>query len=225
MEKFVVGIVHKYLDELRHKLPVSIFTPTNLYSIKTERKIQIGSSSCRADVVLLKENLPLIWGTQTNRLIVIVECKAVRKTGNGIEQLQSYLCATDTRFGIFAASLYPDEWQYYENHRHNNFRLISRQEFEEQVGLQENAEADKEKEAKRRIEQAIEYRSRGVEKELVEQYKGKEIELQADLEKEKANLQMRINEAHKSGFWRGFKVGFWGCVIAVVIIAIIASGG
>ena len=195
---------------------------TNFYSIKTEHKIQIGSFNCRADVVLLK--LPF-FETQSNRLIVVVECKAVGKAGNGVEQLQSYLCATDTRFGIFAASLCPDKWQYYENHRHNNFRPISREQFETQVGLQENAEAKKEKEAKRQIEQEIKYRYRRKEKELVEQYKAKEIELQADLEKEKANLQIRIDAAHKSEFWGGFKVGFWLCVIAVVVIAIIASRG
>ena len=71
MEKFVVGRVHKYLDQLRQKLPVPILTSTDLYSIKTEHKIQIGSSNCRADVVLLKKDLPLIWGIQTNHLIVI----------------------------------------------------------------------------------------------------------------------------------------------------------
>ena len=196
--------------------------PTDLYSIKTEHKIQIGSFNCRADVVLLK--LPF-FETQPNRLVVIVECKSEGKIGNGIEQLQSYLCATDTRFGIFAASLSRDEWKYYENHRHNNFRLISREQFEAQVGRQENAEAKKEKEAKRRIEQAIEYHSQRVEKELVGKYKGKEIEMQADLDREKANLKMRVDEAHKSGFWGGFKVGFWVCVIAVVVIAVIASGG
>ena len=218
MEKFVVEEVRKYLDQLRPKLPRPSSTSADLYSIKTEHTIQVGSSSCRADVVLLKKDLPLIWGIQTNRLIVIVECKAVGKKGDGIGQLQSYLCATDTRFGVFAASLSADEWQYYENYGRNDFRLISQQEFEAQISIQENAEANKEKEAKRRIEQAIEYRSRRKEKELVEQYKDKEKKLQA-------GLKMRIDEADKSGFWRGFKVGVWICVIAGVIIAIIASGG
>lgn len=222
MEKFVVKRVYKYLDQLRQELPVS----PNFYSIKTEYKIPIGSFNCRADVVLLKEDLPLILGIQINPLIVIVECKAVGQAGNGVEQLQSYLCATDTRFGIFAASLSPDEWQYYENHQRNNFQPISRKQFEAQVGRQENAEAKKEKEAKRQIEQAKEDHSQRVEKKLVEKYKDKEIERQVDLDREKANLQMRIDEAYKSGFWGGFKVEFWGCVIAVVIIAvIIASGG
>ena len=116
--------------------------------------------------MLFKEDSPLISGIQRNRLIVIVECKAVGKTGTGVEQLQSYLCATDTRFGIFAASLSQNEWQYYENHRHNNFRLISRKQFEAQIGRQENAEAKKEKEAKRQIEQAKEYHSQRVEEKL-----------------------------------------------------------
>lgn len=195
---------------------------TNFYSIKTEHKIQIGSFNCRADVVLLK--LPF-FQTQPDRLIVIVECKAVGKIGNGIEQLQSYLCATDTRLGIVAASLCPDEWKYYENHGRNHIVSISQESFKAQVGSQESTEIKKEKEVKRQIEQAIEYRSQRIEKQLVEQYKGKKIELQADLEKEKVNLQMRIDAAHKSGFWGGFKVGFWLCVIAVVVIAIIASGG
>lgn len=218
MEKFVVERVREYLDQLR----VDQFRSTNFYSIKTEHKIQIGSFNCRADVVLLK--LPF-FETQSNRLIVVVECKTVRKIGNGIEQLQSYLCATDTRFGIVAASLCPDEWKYYENHGHNHIVSISQESFKAQVGSEENTEVKKEKEAKRQIEQIIEYRSRRKEKELVEEYKSKEIELQADLDREKAKLQMKIDEAHKSGFWGGFKVGCWICVIAVVVIAIIASGG
>lgn len=225
-EKFVVENVREYLNQLQQKLPVPTAVPTaiptDLYSIKTEHTIQIGSSNCRADVVLLKEDLPLIWeGIQTNRFIVIVECKAVGKEGNGIDQLKSYLCATDTRFGIFAANPNSDKWKYYQNLRHNNFRPISRQKFEAQVGLQENAEADKEKEAERRIEHAIEIRSKCVEKELTHRYERKKANLQT-------NMQRQLNEKRSEGFWSGFWYGFWSGVFAIIVFVIlqaIVSGG
>ena len=198
---------------------------TNFYSIKTEHKIQIGSFNCRADVVLLK--LPF-FETHPNRLIVVVECKAVGKTGDGIEQLQSYLCATDTRFGIFAASLSADKWQYYENYGRNDFRLISQQKFEAQIGSQENAEADKEKEAKRRIEQAIELHSQRVEQRLTNQYKDKEVNLQADFKKKESDLQANrqklLNEKRSERFWSGFWAGIFTVIVFVVIVVIISGG-
>jgi len=224
MEKFVVERVRKYLGQLRQKLPVPSSTPTDLYSITTEYTIQIGSSKCRADVVLLKEDLPLIWGTATNRLIVIVEAKAVGKAGDGIEQLQSYLCATDTRFGIFAASLDPNKWQYYENHQRNNFQLISRPEFEKRV----LREIDEEQEAENRIKQAIDSHRRRLEKKLDNEYKEKKESLQNEYkEKEEslqATLQTRLKEERREGFKNGFWVGVSAVVFIIVVIAI-ASGG
>lgn len=219
-EKVVEEVRSKYLRKLQEKLPA--LPPRESYLIKTEAKIQMGSSRRKADVALLSTAEP-------SRFIVIVECKAPGKSRKekeeGIKQLKSYLAATDTRFGIFAADRSPNKWKYYENQGRNKFSSISRKVFEAQVGLEENAKADKEKEAERRIAQAIEHRARSVKKDLAEQYKQR----QTDLEKEKSNLQlnlqMRVDEAHKSGFWKGFKVGFGVCVFAVVVIAIIASGG
>ena len=252
MEQKVVKEVYEYLDELQKQLSGSFATLIDLYSIKTEYTIQIGSYKCRADVVLLKtdtlpttepqisepmvrmpdgtevlaknyvaaqlqeksrrinsewdrvraalqgtvaaapatpswqlstdedtyqEYLPF-WEIQTNRLIVIAECKAVGKRGNGIEQLKAYLAATDTRFGIFAASLDPDEWKYYENLGQNKFETIdSRADFEKEVNHYQNTEADKEEAAKNQIKRAITHHRKRVEQELNKKYALKEQQL------------------------------------------------
>ena len=76
------------------------------YDVKTKRDIQFGAGKGRmhgeADVVI--KNPQGYW-------IAIVECKSER-VGKGLEgewQLKSYLSATDTRFGILAASKDPDD--------------------------------------------------------------------------------------------------------------------
>ena len=83
-EDRVVQAVYAYLDAL----------VGNGFSPQKERQIQIGSDNRRADVVLVKN------GTET--FAAIAECKGAGYVGHGIEQLKSYLSATDTRFGIFA---------------------------------------------------------------------------------------------------------------------------
>ena len=90
----------------------------NNFTINTECGIQFGASKCRkngiADVVL--KDVAGHW-------LAIVECKSekVGYTEQGRGQLRSYLSATDTRFGILAASGNPDEWKYCENQRSNVF--------------------------------------------------------------------------------------------------------
>ena len=95
------------------------------FSMLRECRIQIGSIHSRADIVLrdAQENF-----------IVIAECKSSGET-SAPEPLKSFLCATDTPFGIFASSTSRDSWIFYENLRHNRFRRIERSDFEKRVLL------------------------------------------------------------------------------------------
>ena len=95
---------------------------------ETQHTIQIGSRTGRADVVLY--NLKVTGLTiEFNSLAAIVECKAQGKVGHGIPQLHCYLCATDTRLGVFANSLFFPAWKYYENYGRNDIKEISRDQF------------------------------------------------------------------------------------------------
>ena len=97
------------------------------FSILRECGIQMGIVNGRVDIVLrdAKENF-----------IAIVECKLPRDSDHDDyrhEPLKSYLCATDTLFGIFASSASRDSWVFYENLRHNRFQRIERIDFEKRV--------------------------------------------------------------------------------------------
>lgn len=94
------------------------------FSVKPQYTIQIGSRQGHPDVVLIDDK---------GYLAAIVECKKSGHTGHGVEQLKSYLCATDTQFGIFANSTKPESWTFYENLRRNRFEKISRFDFERKV--------------------------------------------------------------------------------------------
>ena len=97
------------------------------FSILRECKIQMGTIHSRADIVLCDAE---------GNFITIVECKLFTGSEHGEynhEPLKSYLCATDTLFGIFASSINPDSWVFYENLRHNRFRQIDRSDYEKRV--------------------------------------------------------------------------------------------
>ena len=97
------------------------------FPIIRECGIQIGTLHSRADFVLCDAE---------GNYIAIIECKYITSYDNDAyshEPLKSYLCATDTQFGIFAPSINPDSWVFYENLRHNRFQQITRAYFEEQV--------------------------------------------------------------------------------------------
>ena len=94
------------------------------FSPKKQHGIQMGSDNRRVDVVLVNGD---------GGFAAIAECKRAGYVGHGIEQLKSYLSATDARFGIFANSTDPDSWVFYENLRHNRLQQIGRSEFEEGV--------------------------------------------------------------------------------------------
>ena len=102
------------------------------FSIKKQYQIQMGSVNRRADVVLVDS---------ADRLVAVAECKRVGVEGQGLDQLKSYLSATDTRFGIFANSTYPAAWDFYENLGRNQVRPMTRSEFEERVVNGENNRA------------------------------------------------------------------------------------
>ncbi|MDE0089688.1 MAG: type I restriction enzyme HsdR N-terminal domain-containing protein, partial [Candidatus Poribacteria bacterium] len=113
-EQTVVDVVQAYLDALE----------TDGLLTEKEYEIQFGSGNGFADVVLVDQN---------GSLVVIAECKAIGHVGHGVEQLKSYLCATDTRFGIFANMTDPKQWKFYENRQRNRFDPITRDQFEDGV--------------------------------------------------------------------------------------------
>lgn len=115
-EGIVVGAVERYFNAPRFN--------DQEFSTQREYEIQMGSVKCRADVVLIDSN---------GNLAVIAECKPGGHEGDGINQLKSYLCATDTRFGIFANSTNPTNWQFFENLRRNQFDKIACSKFEDGV--------------------------------------------------------------------------------------------
>ena len=117
--------VAKAVYDYFNKLEVNGFSPyihiRNARSECKECQIQFGARNGIADVVLADRN---------GSFAAISECKGAGYVGQGIEQLKSYLCATDTRFGIFANRADPEHWEFYENRRRNRFDKIDRSEFE-----------------------------------------------------------------------------------------------
>ena len=110
-EDRVVQVVCRYFDALG----------INGFSPDTEWPIQFGTRNGIADVVLVDGN---------RSFAVIAECKGAGYVGHGIEQLKSYLSATDTRFGIFANRVDDSQWKFYENRRQSRIDQINRSEFE-----------------------------------------------------------------------------------------------
>ena len=95
------------------------------FSIKEEYPIQMGSHRRKADVVLVDSK---------GNLIAIAECKREGVKGNGIDQLESYLSASDTTWGMFANSKNDSEWKFYKkNPGENRLIEIERSQFEKRV--------------------------------------------------------------------------------------------
>ena len=69
------------------------------FFIETELEIQMGTAKRRADIILVDGK---------RNYAAIVECKRRGVQGDGIDQLKSYLCATDTPLGVFANSFIED---------------------------------------------------------------------------------------------------------------------
>ena len=117
-EQTVVDAVHKYFDKLKDEIEIAGL------SIEREHEIQFGSKNGLADVVLIDDN---------GSFAAIAECKGAGYVGHGIEQLKSYLSATDTRLGIFANRADSNQWEFYENRGGNCIPEIEKPEFEEAV--------------------------------------------------------------------------------------------
>ena len=110
-ETEVAAAVYAYFNELQ----------VNGFSPDKERCIQFGARNGNADVVLVDQN---------GSFAAIAECKGAGYVGHGIEQLKSYLSATDTRFGIFANRIDRNQWKFFENLRGNCIPEIDCSEFE-----------------------------------------------------------------------------------------------
>ena len=123
-ETKVAKAVYDYFDELQ----VNGFSPyihtRNAGSDCKECQIQFGARNGIADVVLADGN---------GSFAAIAECKGAGYVGHGIEQLKSYLSATDTRFGIFANRADSNQWKFYENRGGNCIPEIDCSKFEAEV--------------------------------------------------------------------------------------------
>ena len=113
-EGIVVAAVEQYFSQPKFQK----------FSTKKEDRIRFGSRLGFADVVLI--------GSKGNRS-AIVECKRPGVEGGGPDQLKSYLCATDTPFGLFANSTEPNDWKFYENLGQNQFDDLTQSEFERRI--------------------------------------------------------------------------------------------
>ena len=94
------------------------------FSVCPEREIQMGSTVRRADIVLCDKD---------KRFFAIAECKQPPQKESGRLQLQSYLNATGTRFGLLAAGPNVRDWEYLENKGANQFGQIRKSDFESGV--------------------------------------------------------------------------------------------
>lgn len=103
--------------------------------MRRECPIYMGSSKRKADIAV---SLP------DDSIFVIAECKAPGKVAGGHEQLKSYLCASDTPYGIFANSLEPTDWIFYKNRGQNAFTEITRSVFQKLFSDWGNAQRQRE---------------------------------------------------------------------------------
>ena len=93
---------------------------------KPEQNIDIGGENGTADLVL--------YAPEKEKYVAIAEAKRGKDDANyGRRQLFSYLCAKNTRFGVFANSLDCNAWVFYENLRHFRFRKIESFDFEKEI--------------------------------------------------------------------------------------------
>ena len=222
-EDQIKEIVADYFESLR--------TATPGYSVKREYLIQMGSDQRRADVVFLRNG----------KLVAIVECKETGRVRKGIDQLKSYLCATDTFLGIFANDGDPDKWTFWENHRHNNFLEIDRITFESYVYNHDKTIKDREKKIKVEVQRDIdaEIRERvrkNTDTDAVRQNETDRIkrEITENIDKRAVinSVRSQIAEQAKSGLLKerdkenrklGRAQGFWWTIFGIVGIGILIA--
>ena len=203
------------------------------YTVVEEYSIQMGSSKKRADVVLLAGG----------KLLAVVECKKEGKIGEGIEQLKSYLHASQAQLGIFANSVHFGNWKYYLKLPIEDVKPIKyRQTFQEFVrkthkDISELEAAIERQRVKHVTDQARSRVSPSAIQERTEQIIEEEAKkrvtetaihckVSENLQKEIKNLESTIEkQREKINFQTGCMV--WGWIlfaIAVFIIIAIANG-
>lgn len=95
-EGIVVGAVLRYFSSAKFET----------FSTKREYEIPIGSSPCRADVILRD---------RAGKLVVVAECKKIGFAGErGMAQLEDYLNHSDAQFGLFAADTDRSAWSFWK---------------------------------------------------------------------------------------------------------------
>lgn len=97
------------------------------FDIKLEHEIQINNKNDRADVALINSK---------QRVAALVECKRHNHVDSGIEQLDSYMNASnDTHYGFFANSPERELWVFYKKTYNQKLKEITHSEFEKGVLL------------------------------------------------------------------------------------------
>ena len=69
----------------------------------------------------------------TYEFAAIAECKGSGYVGRGRAQLNSYLSASNTRFGIFANRADPSKWEFYKEQEQNQYQEITCDQFKEEI--------------------------------------------------------------------------------------------
>lgn len=216
-EPEVVESVVSHFKSTKYPIPVSI---------KRKLPIKMGSSTKEADIAFMCDE----------GILVIIECKSSRnkEKSSGISQLQSYLCATDTLLGIFAASTSLHEWKFYENLTRNTFAKIDYDGFKKLLLNQMRQYTVINKRAEQRVDQLIEQsaqkrlteeRIQRATTQLIEKEVQKRINTNSindgithKLNERIASLEQQLKDAKTGCMWGWALFG-----IAVLIIISIAS--
>ena len=200
----------------------SVFLPLH-FDFRKEYEIQIGCRRCRADLVMLINDAP----------IVIVECKRSGIIGEGIEQLEGYICASGARLGIFANNPNPNNWIYLEKCGINQFIKIDHDIFRELVWTETRSQREIEQSIQERKEQHIRDKaSRLVTPNAIQERADKIIEQQAkkritegkiqssvlNHQNEKIEQQTRLIAELENMSGRRFWAAFWGWFILIILI-------
>ena len=215
----------------------SLPTASPGYNVMREYVIQMGSDQRRADIVFLRNG----------KLGAIAECKEKGRVGKGIQQLHSYLCATDTYLGIFANDGDLNKWTFWENHRHNNFVEIDRKTFENYIYNHDQTIKDRENKIKAEVQREIDAEIRGrvrkntdtdtvrqnetdrIKREVIEDIDKKAIvnSVKSDIAQQAENglLKERDKANRKLGREQGFLLTIFSLIGIGILIALLITSG
>ncbi len=230
--------LRSHSEDTIEKFVASYFKKKLGFSTKRQHTIQVGSKVGRVDVVIYHKSF-VLSSDPLDHIAAIVECKAQGKNGNGVDQLRSYLCATDIRLGVFANSLLPTSWKYYENYGRNDIREISREDFLRLLRNEKQNQEDLQRRIQKRTEQRIQQAAEKLttserieeRRELIINQEAKRRITENDYKSAaERNLQAALNNANKeiASLKEGVK-GKNGClwanilILGFVILALIAG--